>query len=136
MGTLYNWNTAIWPSPCNYAVRRPNPHVSSNICVHFRLTTETNSFLALHFAFPCGLRGLHDCKEVWSPWLNEKLDATHGENNPHDRYAAAAIKKAISRLRQDVVAHLPRCPIIVTKLFNKIPETFIPLIAKFKWLMF
>ena len=32
----------------------------------------------------------------------------HEENNPHDHYAVAAIRKFVSRLTPVVVGHLPR----------------------------
>ena len=67
-----------------------------------------DSSLALNLAFPCGLRGLHVYKELWNPRLNEKLDTIHEENNPHDRYAVAAIRETVSRLTPVVVGHLPR----------------------------
>ena len=47
-------------------------------------------------------------KELWNSKLNEKLETIHEENNPHDRYAVAAIRKTVSRLRPVVVGHLPR----------------------------
>ena len=77
---------------------------------HFNFTTEMDSLnsLVLNFAFPCGLRGFHVYKELWNPKLNEKLETIHEENNPHDRYAVAAIRKTVSRLRPVVVGHLPR----------------------------
>ena len=77
---------------------------------HFNFTTEMDSSnsLVLNFAFPCGLRGFHVYKELWNPKLNEKLETIHEENNPHDRYAVAAIRKTVSRLRPVVVGHLPR----------------------------
>ena len=77
---------------------------------HFNFTTEMDSSnsLVLNFAFPCGLRGFHVYKELWNPKLNEMLETIHEENNPHDRYAVAAIRKTVSRLRPVVVGHLPR----------------------------
>ena len=77
---------------------------------HFNFTTEMDSSnsLVLNFAFPCGLRGFHVYKELWNPKLNEKLETIHEENNPHDRYAVAVIRKTVSRLRPVVVGHLPR----------------------------
>ena len=77
---------------------------------HFNFTTEMDSSnsLVLNFAFPCGLRGFHVYKDLWVPKLNEKLETIHEENNPHDRYAVAAIRKTVSRLRPVVVGHLPR----------------------------
>ena len=77
---------------------------------HFNFTTEMDSSnsLVLNFAFPCGLRGFHVYKELWNPKLNEKLETIHEENNPHDRYAVAAIRKTVCRLRPVVVGHLPR----------------------------
>lgn len=76
---------------------------------HFNFTTEMDSSnsLVLNFAFPCGLRGFHVYKDLWVPKLNEKLETIHEENNPHDRYAVAAIRKTVSRLRPVVVGHLP-----------------------------
>ena len=62
---------------------------------HFNFTTEMDSSLVLNFAFPCGLRGFHVYKELWNPKLNEKLETIHEENNPHDRYAVAAIRKTV-----------------------------------------
>ena len=73
-------------------------------CIHFSHLVISTS----HFAFPCGLRGFHVYKELWNPKLNEKLETIHEENNPHDRYAVAAIRKTVSRLRPVVVGHLPR----------------------------
>ncbi len=75
---------------------------------HFNFTTEMDSSnsLVLNFAFPCGLRGFHVYKELWNPKVNEKLETIHEENNPHDRYAVAAIRKTVSRLRPVVVGHL------------------------------
>ena len=70
---------------------------------HFSLTTEMDYWLVLNFAFPCGLRGFHVYKELWNPGLNKKLDTVYEENNPYDRYAAAAIRKSVSRLRPVVV---------------------------------
>ena len=69
---------------------------------------DSSNSLVLNFAFPCGLRGFHVYKELWNPKLNEKLETIHEENNPHDRYAVAAIRKTVSRLRPVVVGHLPR----------------------------
>ncbi|KAL9954833.1 hypothetical protein ACROYT_G042414, partial [Oculina patagonica] len=69
---------------------------------------DSSNSLVLNFAFPCGLRGFHVYKELWNPKLNEKLATIHEENNPHDRYAVAAIRKTVSRLRPVVVGHLPR----------------------------
>ena len=69
---------------------------------------DSSNSLVLNFAFPCGLRGFHVYKELSNPKLNEKLETIHEENNPHDRYAVAAIRKTVSRLRPVVVGHLPR----------------------------
>ena len=69
---------------------------------------DSSNSLVLNFAFPCGLRGFHVYKDLWVPKLNEKLETIHEENNPHDRYAVAAIRKTVSRLRPVVVGHLPR----------------------------
>ena len=60
---------------------------------------DSSNSLVLNFAFPCGLRGFHVYKELWNPKLNEKLETIHEENNPHDRYAVAAIRKTASQLR-------------------------------------
>ena len=68
---------------------------------------DSSNSLVLNFAFPCGLRGFHVYKELWKPKLNEKLETIHEKNNPHDRYAVAAIRKTVSRLRPVVVGHLP-----------------------------
>ena len=38
----------------------------------------------------------------------KSCETIHEENNPHDRYAVAAIRKTVSRLRPVVVGHLPR----------------------------
>ena len=77
---------------------------------HFNFTTEMDSSnsLVLNFAFPCGLCGFHVYKELWNPKLNEKLETIHEKNNPHDRYAVAAIRKTVSRLRPVIVGQLPR----------------------------
>ena len=75
---------------------------------HFSFTTELDSSFVLNFAFPCVLRGFHVYEELWNPRLNEKLDTIHEENNPHDRYAVAAIRKTVSRLTPVIVGHLPR----------------------------
>ena len=77
-------------------------------CSHFSLTTEMDSSQILNFAFSCEVRGFHVYKELWNPRLNEKLDTFHEENNPHDRYAVAAIRKSVSRLTPVVVGNLPR----------------------------
>ena len=34
-------------------------------------------------------------KELWNPWLNEKLETIHEKNNPQDRYAVAQIRKLL-----------------------------------------
>ena len=75
---------------------------------HFSLTTEMDSSLVLNFAFPCGLRGFQVYKELWNPRLDEKLDTIHKQNNLHDSYAVAAIRKPVSWLRPVVVGHPPR----------------------------
>ena len=67
-----------------------------------------DSSLVLNFLFSCELSGFHIYKELWNPRLNEKLDAIHKENNPHNRYAVAAIRKTVSRLSPVIVGHLPR----------------------------
>ena len=77
---------------------------------HFSLTTEMDHYsLVLNFAFPCGLRGFHVYKELWNPGLSKKLDTIYQENNPYDRYAVAAMRKPVSRLRP-VVVGLPWVP--------------------------
>ena len=69
---------------------------------------DSSNSLVLNFAFPCGLRGFHVYKELWNPKLNEKLETIHEENNPHDRYAVAAIRKTVSRLRPVVEQEIYR----------------------------
>ena len=67
-----------------------------------------DSSLALNLPFPCGLRCFDVYKELWNPRLNEKLDRIQEVNNPHDRYAVAAIRETVSRLTPVVLGHLPR----------------------------
>ena len=43
--------------------------------------------------FLCGLRGYHVNRGVWTPKLQEVLDARQESNNPYDRYAIAAWKR-------------------------------------------
>ena len=62
----------------------------------------------LKFTFPCGLRGFHEYRSVWTPRIDEELTATHESNNNFDRYAIAVFKTLPGTTRPSVVGHLPR----------------------------
>ena len=62
----------------------------------------------LKITFLCGLRGYHEYRTVWNPVLNEKLHARQQRNNPHDRYAIAALYRQPETGREEIVGHLPR----------------------------
>ena len=64
----------------------------------------------LKIQFPCGLRGYHEYRSVWTPAQQEVLVAQRECNNPFDRYAIAAMKLVtlVGISRQQVVGHLPK----------------------------
>ena len=62
----------------------------------------------LRFSFPCGLRGYHEYRSVWTPRIDEELIAKHKSRNDFDRYAIAAFKTLPGTVRPSVVGHLPR----------------------------
>ena len=58
--------------------------------------------------FPCGLRGYHVYRTVWSPLLNERLNTIHESSNNYDRYAVAATKDVSGHSSSVIVGHLPK----------------------------
>ena len=57
--------------------------------------------------FLCGLHGYHVYQSVWTPEHQEVLNARQERNNPYDRYAIAAWKRASAPNPAKVVGHLP-----------------------------
>ena len=101
-------NSAIWSVSHDHAILRSIMTCIRCLLNTFQLHNCNGSSLALNLAFPCGLLCLQVYKELWNPRLNEKLDRIHEENNPHDRYAVAAIRETVSQLTLVVLGHLPR----------------------------
>ena len=63
----------------------------------------------LSLSFPCGLRGYHEYRAIWTPALHEILPTIHERSNPYDRYAIAARKSLPGTLVvESTVGHLPR----------------------------
>ena len=68
-----------------------------------------SSSTGLSLSFPCGLRGYHEYRAIWTPVLHEILPAIHERSNPHDRYAIAARKSLPgTTVVESTVGHLPR----------------------------
>ena len=69
----------------------------------------TASTTDLSLSFPCGLRGYHEYKAIWTPALHEILPTIHERGNPYDRYTIAARKSLPGTLAvESTVGHLPR----------------------------
>ena len=63
----------------------------------------------LSLSFPCGLRGYHEYRAIWTPVLHEILPTIHKRSNPYDRYAIEARKSLPgTRVVESTVGHLPR----------------------------
>ena len=50
----------------------------------------TASATDLSLSFPCGSRGYHEYRALWTPILHKILPSIHERSNPYDRYAIAA----------------------------------------------
>ena len=57
------------------------------------------------FSFLCGIRGYHEYHIVWTPVLNEILEAKHKFHNCHDCYAISVLKCLHGS--DTVIGHLP-----------------------------
>ena len=75
------------------------------VCMHGFVTATSG---CVKFTFPCGLRGFHEYRSVWTPTIDDELTATHESSNRFDRYAIAAFKMLPGTIRPSVVGHLPR----------------------------
>jgi len=63
----------------------------------------------LSVSFPCGLRGYHEYRAIWTPTLHEIQLIIHERSNPYDRYAIAATKSLPGTLVvESTVGHLPK----------------------------
>ena len=58
------------------------------------------------FSFLCGIRGYHEYRIVWTPVLNEVLEAKHESHNCHNCYAISVLKCLHGS--DTVIGHLPR----------------------------
>ena len=69
----------------------------------------TASATDLSLSFPCGSRGYHEYRALWTPILHKILPSIHERSNPYDRYAIAARKSLPGTLAvESTVGHLPR----------------------------
>ena len=62
-------------------------------------------------SFPCGLRGYHEYRAIWTPALHKILPTIHERSNPYDRYAIAACARNSlpgTLVVESTVGHLPR----------------------------
>ena len=74
------------------------------------MASSSNDSPLLQFVFPCGSRGYHKYREIWSPTLGEELSATAERDNPFDKYAVALKSQPLvsSSSQPVLVGYLPR----------------------------
>ena len=64
---------------------------------------------SLMVSFPCGLRGYHVYKDIWTHVLGEELCTIHESDDHHVRFAIVARKRLPgSQLIESTVGHLPK----------------------------
>ena len=64
--------------------------------------------MELQFVFPCGLRGYHEYRLIWTPTLHEVLTVKQERSNPYDRFAIACTTRLPASISDTIVGHLPK----------------------------
>ena len=63
----------------------------------------------IQLSFPCGLRGYHQYRIIWTPTINEVLGVLQEPGNRYDRCAIACSTEQPSNPHADtIVGHLPK----------------------------
>ena len=71
------------------------------------MDADTNADLS--WSFPCGLRGYHEYKAIWTPGLDETIAVIRERDNPYDHNAVAARKSLPGTLAvESTIGHLPK----------------------------
>lgn len=64
--------------------------------------------MELQFVFPCGLRGYHEYRLIWTPALHEVLTVKQERSNPYDRFAIVCTTRPPASISDTIVGHLPK----------------------------
>ncbi len=78
--------------------------------IHTHIRMESSS--SMEYPYASCIRGHHVYKDIWSPYINEKLTCVMEEDNSHDPYAVS-VKKG------QIVGHLPRIISAACSLFMR-----------------